>query len=42
MKAEAEVLLTWNTRDFIRFGPEVANIVKTPDDYVSVVTSSQS
>jgi predicted nucleic acid-binding protein len=29
VKAGAEVLLTWNLRDFTRFG-EVAQIVKTP------------
>jgi predicted nucleic acid-binding protein len=32
IKAQAEVLLTWNTRDFIRFGADVAKLVKTPLD----------
>ena len=32
IKAQAEVLLTWNTRDFTRFGPDIARIVKTPLD----------
>jgi len=32
VKAEAEVLLTWNVRDFTRFG-EVAPIVKTPLEF---------
>jgi predicted nucleic acid-binding protein len=30
VKGRAEVLLTWNIRDFTRFGPEIARIVKTP------------
>jgi predicted nucleic acid-binding protein len=30
VKAGADVLLTWNTRDFIRFGAEIAKLVKTP------------
>jgi predicted nucleic acid-binding protein len=30
IKAQADVLLTWNTRDFTRFGPDVARLVKTP------------
>lgn len=30
VKAGADVLLTWNTRDFKRFGPEIAHLVKTP------------
>jgi predicted nucleic acid-binding protein len=30
IKAQADVLLTWNIRDFIRFGPDVAKIVRTP------------
>lgn len=29
IKAQADVLLTWNTRDFTRFGPDIARIVKT-------------
>ena len=30
LKAGAEVLLTWNVKDFIRFGASVAPLVKTP------------
>ena len=30
IKAQADVLLTWNTRDFTRFGPGTAALVKTP------------
>jgi len=30
VKAGAEVLLTWNLRDFTRFGAEIAQLVKTP------------
>lgn len=30
LKAEADVLLTWNVRDFSRFGPAIARLVKTP------------
>jgi predicted nucleic acid-binding protein len=30
VKAGAEVLLTWNTRDFTRFGTEIAQLLKTP------------
>lgn len=30
LKAGAEVLLTWNVRDFRRFGASVAALVKTP------------
>lgn len=33
VKAEAEVLFTWNVRDFTRFGPEVARLVKTPLEF---------
>lgn len=29
-KIDAEVLLTWNIRDFRRFGPQIARILKTP------------
>ena len=32
IKVQADVLLTWNTRDFIRFGADVAKLVKTPLD----------
>jgi predicted nucleic acid-binding protein len=34
IKAQADVLLTWNTRDFMRFGPEIAKIVKTPIQFL--------
>ena len=30
IKAQVDVLLTWKTRDFTRFGPDVARLVKTP------------
>jgi predicted nucleic acid-binding protein len=30
IKAQADVLLTWNVRDFARFGDNVARLVKTP------------
>ncbi|HEV2987403.1 MAG TPA: PIN domain-containing protein [Candidatus Angelobacter sp.] len=30
MKCDADVLLTWNVRDFVRFGPDVSKIIKTP------------
>jgi predicted nucleic acid-binding protein len=30
LKSGADVLLTWNVRDFTRLGPAVAAIVKTP------------
>jgi predicted nucleic acid-binding protein len=30
VKAGAEILLTWNLRHFTRFGPEIAQLVKTP------------
>ena len=30
LKAGADVLLTWNVRDFTRLGPAVAQIVRTP------------
>jgi predicted nucleic acid-binding protein len=32
MKAGADALLTWNVRDFVRLGPDVARIVQTPAD----------
>jgi predicted nucleic acid-binding protein len=32
IKAQADVLLTWNTRDFTRFGPGIARLVKTPTE----------
>jgi predicted nucleic acid-binding protein len=33
VKAGAEVLLTWNLRDFTRFGSEIAQLVKTPLEF---------
>ena len=30
IKAHADVLLTWNTRDFTRFGPDISRLMKTP------------
>ena len=30
LKAGADTLLTWNVRDFTRFGPAIAQLVKTP------------
>jgi predicted nucleic acid-binding protein len=30
LRAGAEVLLTWNVRDFTRLGPAIAKITKTP------------
>jgi predicted nucleic acid-binding protein len=35
IKAPADVLLTWNTRDFTRFGPDIARIVKTPIQFLA-------
>lgn len=32
LKADADVLLTWNVRDFARLGPAIARIVKTPGE----------
>ena len=32
LKAGADVLLTWNVRDFTRLAPAVARIVKTPSE----------
>lgn len=32
LKAGADILLTWNVRDFVRFGSDVADLVKTPDE----------
>ena len=31
LKARAEVIYTWNTRDFLRLPPAIAGRVKTPD-----------
>lgn len=31
LKAKAETIYTWNTRDFLRLPPEVAGRVRTPD-----------
>ena len=33
VKARAEILLTWNVRDFTRFGSEIGQLVKTPLDF---------
>lgn len=30
LKAKADVLLTWNIRDFKRLGPSITSLVKTP------------
>jgi predicted nucleic acid-binding protein len=35
IKAQADVLLTWNTRDFTRFGADIAGIVKTPVQFLT-------
>jgi predicted nucleic acid-binding protein len=32
VKAGADVLFTWNVRDFVRFGPEIARLIKTPPE----------
>ena len=32
VKAESDVLVTWNVKDFIRFGPSISRLVKTPLD----------
>ena len=31
LKARAEVIYTWNSRDFLRLAPAVASRVKSPD-----------
>ena len=31
LKAKAEVIYTWNTKDFLRLSPAVAGRVKNPD-----------
>ena len=33
VKAGAEVLLTWNQRDFMRLGAEISRLVKTPQEF---------
>ena len=30
LKAKARAIYTWNTKDFVRLGPEIAGRVKTP------------
>lgn len=30
LKAKAQVIFTWNVKDFIRLGPEIARRVKAP------------
>jgi predicted nucleic acid-binding protein len=32
VKAQADVLITWNTRDFTRFGHDITRLVRTPLD----------
>ncbi|HXB20348.1 MAG TPA: PIN domain-containing protein [Candidatus Solibacter sp.] len=32
VKANADILLTWNVRDFTRLGPHIAKLIKTPRD----------
>ena len=32
VKAQAESIYTWNTRDFLRLSPEIASRVKRPDE----------
>jgi predicted nucleic acid-binding protein len=31
LKAEAEIIYTWNTKDFLRLSPAIADRVKNPD-----------
>jgi hypothetical protein len=33
VKAGVDVLLTWNQRDFRRFGNEIGRLVKTPEEF---------
>ena len=33
IKAGADVLLTWNQRDFSRFGDPISRLVKTPEEF---------
>ena len=35
IKTQADVLLTWNTRDFTRFGSDIARIVQTPIQFLT-------
>jgi predicted nucleic acid-binding protein len=35
VKAQADVLLTWNTRDFTRFGSNIARMVHTPVQFLA-------
>jgi predicted nucleic acid-binding protein len=30
LKASAEIIYTWNLRDFRRFGPQIAKRIRTP------------
>jgi predicted nucleic acid-binding protein len=32
IKCQADVLLTWNVRDFARFGPDIARLIKMPTE----------
>lgn len=34
LKAKAGVIFTWNVKDFLRLGPEIASRVKSPSDRV--------
>jgi len=36
IKAEVDVLLTWNRRDFMRFGADIARIVQTPTEFLAL------
>jgi predicted nucleic acid-binding protein len=33
LKAKAEVIYTWNTKDFLRLSPAIAGRVKNPDPH---------
>jgi len=36
VKAGAEVLLTWNQRDFTRFGDDIGRMVRTPAEFNAI------
>jgi predicted nucleic acid-binding protein len=36
IKAGAAVLLTWNVRHFVRLGPDISRIVKTPVELLTL------
>ena len=42
LKIGADVLLTWNRRDFVRLGDEVAALVRTPQDFLSSLSSADA